>query len=161
MNDRARTWWYYAGLVARLVVGGVWIAAGWLKLPDPAEGVRAVRAFQILPEAVVPTVGYGLPVLEIVIGAMLVVGLATRVAGGLSALLQLAFIIGIASVWARGIEIECGCFGGGGPATNATDQYPWDIARDTGLFALSALLCLFPYTFLSLDRLLGIERQDD
>src|SRR4051794_13609155 len=48
--------WRWAGLVARLVVGGVWIAAGWLKLPDPAESVRAVRAYDLLPESIVPTV---------------------------------------------------------------------------------------------------------
>ena len=36
--------------LARLVLAGVLIVAGWLKLPDPAESVRAVRAYQLLPE---------------------------------------------------------------------------------------------------------------
>lgn len=56
----------WLGVVARLVIGGVWIAAGAMKLPDPAESVRAVRAYQLLPETVVPTVGYALPVIELV-----------------------------------------------------------------------------------------------
>ena len=47
----------WIGLAARLVTGGVWIVAGLLKLPDPAESVRAVRAYDLLPESVVPTVG--------------------------------------------------------------------------------------------------------
>ena len=60
------------GLVARLVTGGVWIVAGALKLPDPADSVRAVRAYDLLPEAVVPAVGHLLPVVEVVIGLCLV-----------------------------------------------------------------------------------------
>jgi uncharacterized membrane protein YphA (DoxX/SURF4 family) len=153
--------WRWAGLVARLVVGGVWIVAGWLKLPDPAESVRAVRAYDLLPEAVVPTVGHGLPILEIVVGVLLVLGAGTRVAAGLSFVMQVAFIIGIASAWARGLQIECGCFGGGGTAANASDKYPWDIARDAGLAILSLLLCLFPRTALSADRLWTYEPADD
>ena len=47
---------HWFGVVARLVVGGVWLAAGLLKVPDPAESVRAVRAYQLLPESVVPVV---------------------------------------------------------------------------------------------------------
>ena len=46
----------WLGTVARLVTGGVWIVAGGLKLADPYESVRAVRAYDLLPEVVVPTV---------------------------------------------------------------------------------------------------------
>ena len=128
-------------LLARVVVGSVWIVAGLLKLPDPAENVRAVRAYRLLPEAVVPLVGHGLPVLEILVGVCLLLGLFTRVAAVVSGLLLLAFVIGIGSAWARGLQIECGCFGGGaGPAANATAAYPWDIARDVGLLLLTGWL---------------------
>ena len=144
----------WVGLVARLVTGGVWIVAGALKLPDPAASVRAVRAYDLLPEAIVPTVGHLLPVLEVVIGLCLVLGLLTRAAALLSAVLFLAFIIGIASAWARGLQIECGCFGGGGFSADATDQYPWEIARDVGLLALSLWLVWRPRTRFALDSLL-------
>jgi uncharacterized membrane protein YphA (DoxX/SURF4 family) len=150
-----RTWAPWIGVLARLVVGGVWVVAGVLKLPDPAENVRTVRAYQILPESVVPTVGHGLPILEILVGGCLLLGLLTRVAGVLSALMQLAFVIGIASVWARGLSIDCGCFGGGAnPTANAQAAYPWDIARDVGLLLLSVLLAWRPRTPLSVDNLL-------
>ena len=146
--------WDLAGLVARLILGGVWIVAGWLKLPDPAESVRAVRAYRLLPEAVVPTVGHGLPLLELVIGLLLVVGLAVRVGASISLVLQVAFIIGISSAWARGLQIDCGCFGGGGVVEDATAAYPWDIARDVGLALLAAFLVLRPSSALSIDRML-------
>ena len=141
------------GVLARLVVGGVWLVAGVLKLPHPVENVRAVRAYQILPEAVVPLVGHALPALEIVVGASLLVGFLTRLTAAVSALMLVAFVIGISAAWARGLAIDCGCFGGGaGPTADATAKYPWDIARDVGLLLLSAWLVWRPRTPWSLDQ---------
>jgi uncharacterized membrane protein YphA (DoxX/SURF4 family) len=144
----------WCGLVVRLVTGGVWIVAGSLKLPDPAASVQAVRAYQILPSAVVPTVGQLLPVVEVVVGAALVLGLLTRGAAVVSALLFVGFVVGIAAAWARGITIDCGCFGGGGFDPDAASQYPWEIARDVVLLVLSGYLVWLPRTRLALDHLL-------
>jgi uncharacterized membrane protein YphA (DoxX/SURF4 family) len=141
------------GLLARFVVGGVWLVAGLLKLPDPDENVRAVRAYELLPESMVPLVGHALPVVEILLGACLLLGLLTRGSAALSAVLLVGFIVGIGSAWARGLSIECGCFGGGaGPAQNAQDKYPWEIARDAALLLLSAWLVWRPRTPYALDR---------
>ncbi len=144
----------WLGLAARLVVGGVWIAAAALKLPDPAQSVNAVRAYQLLPSSIVPTVGQLLPVVEIVVGVTLVVGLLTRGSAVVSGILLVAFIIGIASVWARGINIDCGCFGGGGADPDAASAYPWEIARDAALLLASAYLVWLRSTRLALDSLL-------
>ncbi|WP_243059453.1 MauE/DoxX family redox-associated membrane protein [Nocardioides sp. SR21] len=144
----------WVGLLARLVVGGVWIVAGALKLPDPAQSVNAVRAYQLLPGELVQPVGQLLPVIEIVIGLCLVLGLLTRWAALGSAILFVLFIIGIASAWARGITIDCGCFGGGGYDPNATDKYPWEIARDAVLLLASLFLVWKPSTRLALDSML-------
>jgi uncharacterized membrane protein YphA (DoxX/SURF4 family) len=148
----------WIGTLARLVVGVVWIVAGLLKLPDPAASVRAVRAYQLLPEATVTVIGYGLPILEVSLGVLLVIGLGTRAVAALSALLFVAYIVGIASAWARGLQIDCGCFGGGGYAADATSKYPAEIARDTGLLALCTFLVVRPRTKVSLDsRLIPVD----
>lgn len=144
----------WVGVVARLVVGGVWLYAGALKLPHPDTSVSAVRAYQLLPTGLAETVGHVLPMLEIVVGGCLVLGLLLRFTGVVSALLLVAFIIGIVSVWSRGIEINCGCFGDGGADANATSKYPWEIARDTGLLALSLLLVWRPRTPFAVDNAL-------
>jgi uncharacterized membrane protein YphA (DoxX/SURF4 family) len=144
----------WVGLAARLVVGGVWLWAGLLKVTEPEASVTAVRAYQLLPAGVADGVGNALPMIEVVVGACLLLGLLTRVAGGVSALLQLAFIVGIASVWARGISINCGCFGDGGPNPDAISKYPWEISRDIGLLLLSLFLVWLPRTPLALDNLL-------
>ena len=144
----------WLGLLARLVTGGVWIVAGAVKLPDPAQSVAAVRAYQLLPSSLVTPVGQLLPVIEIVVGVCLVLGILTRGAAVVSALLFVAFIIGIASVWARGINIDCGCFGGGGADPDAASNYPWEIARDVALLAASLFVAWLPSTRLALDNLL-------
>ena len=76
----------------------------------------------------------------------------TRLTATVSALLFGAFIVGITSAWSRGLQIDCGCFGGGGFDAGATAQYPWEIARDVGLLLLSGLLVWRPRTRLSLDN---------
>lgn len=153
---------HWVGVPARLVVGGVWVVAGALKLPDPAESVRAVRNYQLLPEAVVPLVGHALPVLEVLVGACLLAGVLVRGAAAASVVLMAAFIVGIASAWARGLSIECGCFGGaGGTVEDATAAYPWDIARDVGLLLASAWLVWRPRTPWAVDNRLFAMAYDE
>lgn len=151
MAGRAHAW---LGLLARLVTGGVWIVAGGLKVTEPAASIDAIRAYELLPWSIVEPLGYALPAIEIVVGLALVLGAFTRGAAVVSALLFVAFIIGIASVWARGIEIDCGCFGGGGPKEDAASSYPWEIARDAGLLAASCYLVVVRRTRLAFDNLL-------
>ncbi|HET7531616.1 MAG TPA: MauE/DoxX family redox-associated membrane protein [Nocardioidaceae bacterium] len=151
----------WIGFAARLLVGGVWIVAGALKLPDLDASVRAVRAYRLLPEAVVPAVGHALPVIEVAIGIMLVLGLLVRFNAVVSAVLFLGFVIGIASAWARGLQIDCGCFGGGGYDADATEKYPWEIARDLGLLFVSLWLVRRPRSQWALDNRLVHESTTD
>src|SRR3954447_437838 len=141
------------GVLCRVVLGGVFLVAGLLKLPEPAANVRAVRAYRLLPESVVAVVSHGLPILEILLGACLILGLVTRVAAVVSAVLLTAFVVGIGSAWARGLSIECGCFGGGaGPSANASAAYPWEIARDVGLLLAAGWLVWRPSTPWAIDN---------
>ena len=144
----------WIGLLARLVVGVVDLLAGLAKFSDPAANVRQVRAFQILPEAVVPTVGHALPTAELIIGGALILGLLTRLFAVIGALFFIAFIIGIAAAWARGLEINCGCFGSQGVPEHPERQYAIDIARDIGLLLCCVWLIIWPRTRLALDNLL-------
>ncbi|NRQ36191.1 DoxX family membrane protein [Nonomuraea sp. NN258] len=143
--------------VARLVLAGVLIAAGALKIGNPADSVVAVKAYQLLPDAIAVPVGQLLPILEIVVGVLLVVGLLTRVAAVISGLLMFAFVFGIAWAWANGLRIDCGCFGGGGQLGQGQEPtYLIDILRDFGLVLLAAWIVRFPPGRLALDSKLGL-----
>ena len=128
---RSRLEW--VTLAARLVLGATLLAAGALKIGALEASVQSVRLYQLLPFETTAFVGYALPIIEIAVGVLLITGTFTRVSAIVGSLLMLAFIIGIASVWARGISIDCGCFGGGGEVDPSQTRYPEEIARDTGL----------------------------
>jgi uncharacterized membrane protein YphA (DoxX/SURF4 family) len=148
--------------LARLLLGGVWLAAGLTKIGDLDASVRAVRAYRLLPEALVQVVGAALPLAEVLLAALLVTGLFVRASAVLSALLMAAFVVGIASAWARGLRIDCGCFGSGGElAAGAEPTYGWELARDGGLFLLALLLTRWPTGYYALDGLLARGRKED
>lgn len=147
-------------LAARLVLGAVLLVAGALKVGNPLGAARAVQAYDVMPFELAKWVGYALPWIEIVLGLLLVLGLFTRVSALLGGLLMLAFVVGIAQAWARGLTIDCGCFGGGGQIDADETNYGWEIARDLGLALCGAWLLLRPASPLSLDRaLLGAHKE--
>jgi uncharacterized membrane protein YphA (DoxX/SURF4 family) len=149
-------------LAARLLLAGVWLVAGGSKVGDLAASVRAVHAYDILPYDASRVVGATLPFIEIAVGLLLLVGFATRLAAAVSAGLMAMFVAGIASAWARGLRIDCGCFGGGGElAADQSPSYGWEITRDVALLAVALYLVFRPTSRLSLDNALIPEEEDD
>ena len=55
------------GTVLRLVLGGVLLVAGALKVTNLGQSALAVRAYQLLPYDLAGYVGYALPVIEIIV----------------------------------------------------------------------------------------------
>lgn len=151
--DRTLSLW--PGVLLRLLLTAVFAVAGASKIPDPAASVRAVRAYRLLPEGAVHGVAYGLPVLELALAALLLLGLVTRLAAALSALLLVVFLAGIASVAARGLSIDCGCFGGGGAVATGHTRYTAELLRDGALLAAALALVRWPRSRLSVDRWLS------
>lgn len=144
-------WQPWAATAARLLLGGVAFYAGAIKLGDLDEAAWAVRAYSLLPDDLADVVGHVLPLVEVLLGALLIAGLFTRWAAAGFGLLLLGFAVGIASAWARGLAIDCGCFGGGGPVDPADTNYLPDLLRDGALLAVAAFLTWRPRSRLALD----------
>jgi uncharacterized membrane protein YphA (DoxX/SURF4 family) len=145
------------GLLARLGLAAVWLTSGLIKAADPRETLVAVRAYQIFSDEMSSAVAAVLPYLEIALGVLLLVGLATRLAAVLSALVLVAFIAGVISAAARGLSIDCGCFGGGGSIAAGETAYTEEILRDLGFLVLAGWLTIRPDTPLSIDRLVRVR----
>ena len=94
-----------------LVVGGAFIVAGGLKMADPAKFAVAVENYRLLPLPLVNWVAVVLPSTEVVAGLFLLTGVWLRAAAVLVTALMAMFAIAIVSALARGLNIECGCFG--------------------------------------------------
>ncbi|TCO51711.1 methylamine utilization protein MauE [Kribbella antiqua] len=148
---KVRPWFGWVSLGARLVLGGVMLVAGALKVTDPETAAQAVRAYELLPSALVEPVGWGLPFLEIAIGLLLLVGFGVRAAAVAAGVFMVVFIAAVASAWARGLAIDCGCFGGGGQVAPGQTKYLQEILRDLGLLALAAWLWLNPLSKFALE----------
>ncbi|MGB3186445.1 MAG: DoxX family protein [Ornithinimicrobium sp.] len=148
------------GLVARLALGGVLLVAGYFKAVDFDASVRSVVAYDLFDYQVAEFIGITLPIIEIAVGAMLLLGLFTRLSGAAGTLLMIIFIVGIASAWVRGLSIDCGCFGTGGPIDPSETRYLQEIVRDAALALGGLWLVIRPHSLLSVDGRLGRPAPD-
>ena len=144
----------WISLLGRLVVGGVFLAAALTKVDDPQESVRAVRAYDLLPEAVVRPLGYALPYLELALAVLLIVGIGVRYVAAFTGALLVVFVAGIVSAWVRGLKIDCGCFGGGGAVEDP--QYGIEVLRDALLLAVAVAVAAIKRSALSVDNALEL-----
>jgi uncharacterized membrane protein YphA (DoxX/SURF4 family) len=104
-------------LILRLGLGGIFIFAAAVKLRDPQAVAGSIQAFKInlmgqpMPDHLVLLGTYGIPWLELLVGAALVLGLWTRSAALLYTLLMASFIALVISVIQRDMNVECQCLG--------------------------------------------------
>lgn len=120
-----------------LVIGGVFIYAGVLKVLDPVQFGLDIDNYKSLPWFVSVRLAFYLPWLEILCGLALVFRFLYR--GGLSILtgLILIFIGATIAARVRGLDITCGCFG----HASQHWSFPQHMAVDLAIFvALAALL---------------------
>ena len=139
-------------LAARILLGVVLLLAGYLKAKSPAQAQMAVRAYKLLPISIANIFGLSLPWLEIGAGILLMVGIAVRYAALFGGLLMLLFVGAISQAWARGLSIDCGCFGGGGQVAAGHTKYLQEILRDLGLTLSAVFLYLNPHGKFGLDK---------
>lgn len=141
----------YAVLVSRLVLGGVFVAAGIPKILDPGAFAVAIRSYELsLPEWFVSFSAYALPYAEVLIGLYGIFGLFTKPTAWLATALMLVFTVALLQGAVRGLEINCGCLGAGEESSNLWLAF----LRDIGLIALCLHIALAPLGHLSVDALL-------
>ena len=141
----------WIGLLSRLILGGVLLVAGYLKVGATEKSQMAVRAYELLPISIANIFGLILPFFEVAVGLLLILGAATRISAALGGFTMFIFIIAIAQAWARGLNIDCGCFGGGAIDPSQT-RYLQEILRDAGLLAMALFLIRYPATKFSVDK---------
>jgi uncharacterized membrane protein YphA (DoxX/SURF4 family) len=127
--------------ISRVGIALVLLYAGGVKMLDFEKSIIAVGTYQIVNPDLARFFGTFLPVVEVMLGLAILFKILHPITNYLAAFLMLVFIIIIISVWARGLSIDCGCFGGGGelPEEGKVLRYSFDIARDF-LFMAMALI---------------------
>jgi uncharacterized membrane protein YphA (DoxX/SURF4 family) len=141
--------------VARVALAAVFLVSGAIKAASPDQTWVAVQAYQVMPRSVATVVAGVLPWFELALGALLLLGLGVRIVTVIGGVLLLTFIGGVTQAWARGLSIDCGCFGGGGVVAADETSYGTELLRDAGFFILAVWLIIRPRTLLSLESVLA------
>ncbi|WP_084128889.1 MauE/DoxX family redox-associated membrane protein [Demequina sp. NBRC 110055] len=141
--------------VVRLAMAAILVAAAIPKMLDIPQSIIAVRAYRLLPEAIVPFVGTMLPFFELALAVVLAAGLFTRWAAIVWLLMMVGFSIGVIYAWSQGLSIDCGCFGGGGDVAEGTTNYPVHMLERAGFIVLGLYLAIWPRSKFSVDNWLA------
>lgn len=120
--------------LCHLLLGALFLYAGALKAMDVESFAGTVAAYRLLPYAGNVLVAATLPYVEMLAGILLLTGSRVRASALLLGLLTLFFMFILATVIARGLEIDCGCFG---PAANSSPVAA--LWRDAGIVLLAAV----------------------
>jgi putative oxidoreductase len=126
-------------LIGRLALGGIFVFAAYSKLHfGGAWHLRdyhfffamAINSYNMLPLTVVQWMARILPWLELVLGALLILGIGLRWASSAITLLLLVFMGALARAAMLGLEINCGCFG------YSSQKPTTELFHDSGLLIL-------------------------
>ena len=138
-------------LLGRLILGAMFIYAGYAKIFMPGMHPRPpiaiafalfalqVDSYQILPPAAVNFVARTLPLTEITLGLLLIIGWQLRIWGTVVSLIMLGFFAAVVRSYAMGLQINCGCFANPEPLTINT------VIRDGLLSALAVAMTVFAF----------------
>ncbi len=143
----------YLSVVLRFYLGILFLYASMTKITYPAEFAEALASYQIAPYWALNFVAVYLPWVELTCGLFLIIGLSTRAASSIIALLLVCFAMGQSVNLLRGVPISCGCF------ENAGDPISWwDVPADLGWMLLAIQIFFFDriyrlYPDLSISRL--------
>jgi len=136
MNDTSNIL-HFLWRIVDVIVGGIFIYAGAIKVLDPVQFANDIDNYKILPWTISVGLAFYLPWLEIFCGLALIV--RRLYFGGLSILTALVAVFLAATIAAkiRGLDITCGCFGHVSQNWNFPAHLAIDLAILAALLALS------------------------
>jgi len=132
----------------RLILAGLFLSAGIIKLQNPEVFAVTIRAFGILPEAVIDPFSVLLPVVEVAAALGLIFDTrgALFIIGGLLAL----FIAILLYAIRLGLDIDCGCYGPGDPEAEAFSGIRTSLYRD--MLMAAGVIYLYVWRFLNKEK---------
>jgi len=129
----------WLGLLLRVYVGGVFIYASMYKINYPGEFAETIASYQLLPYWAINITALVMPWLELVSGALLILGVRTKSAAAVIGGMLILFSLAILVTLLRGIPIGCGCF------TSVEDPLGWDtLWRDLIWLAMTLQVYFYP-----------------
>jgi uncharacterized membrane protein YphA (DoxX/SURF4 family) len=105
------TTWPFA-VTVRLVIGLVLVAAGASKLSNIRAFAELVAQYRVLPPVAAPFLGYSIPLIELLLGVAILLGIGQPWVSLSACLLFLAFSVAVVvNLLRRRVGLPCGCMG--------------------------------------------------
>jgi len=101
----------YALSIFRWAISLLFIAAGAVKLWDPAAFHGQIETYRVVTGTTARLIAVYLPWLELAAGAGLLITRWARLAAALLLGLVVTFLIMLLAAILRGLDVDCGCFG--------------------------------------------------
>jgi uncharacterized membrane protein YphA (DoxX/SURF4 family) len=136
----------YTSLVFRLILGGIFIFAGFAKIHTISALISEIDQYKILPPVLGSLYGHVLPYLEIITGILLVLGIVPRITAGIASLMLISFTASKITALAMRLNIQtCNCFGLARPLLSNQS-----LALDILMMLLAAQIIVFRSELLSI-----------
>jgi uncharacterized membrane protein YphA (DoxX/SURF4 family) len=126
--------------VAQFGIAVVFLAAALGKIGDAGAFARQIHHFRLLPFGLENTLAITLPWIELVAALALLLRFRPRAGAVITAGLMGLFVFVVAAAVARGLDIECGCFG----TSDASRVGTAKLIENVGLLALALIASLEP-----------------
>jgi uncharacterized membrane protein YphA (DoxX/SURF4 family) len=98
-------------IVLRVVLGWIFLAAGWSKIGKTLPTLASIYSYQIvIPDGLAEFIAMALPWVELLLAVALFSGLFFPWTLWVTGLVLGAFTLLTAQAWWRGLDIDCGCF---------------------------------------------------
>jgi uncharacterized membrane protein YphA (DoxX/SURF4 family) len=143
--------------IGRLVLGGIFIYAGFSKLLLPnthlwpmfvlkfslsmnlSSFAQQVESYKMISPEVSQVVAHTLPFVEIVLGLLLLIGWRLRIWSTAITVIMVGFLAAVTRAYLLHMDINCGCFGTPEKLTGMT------VVRDGAFTVLALLMTIFAF----------------
>jgi uncharacterized membrane protein YphA (DoxX/SURF4 family) len=143
--------------IGRLVLGGIFVYAGFSKLLLPnthlwpvfvlkfslsmnmSSFAQQIESYKMISPAASGVVAHTLPFVEIVLGLLLLIGWRLRIWATAITAIMMGFLAVVTRAYLLHMDINCGCFGTPEKLTGMT------VVRDTAFTALGLLMTVFSF----------------
>jgi len=132
----------------RIFLGFIFIFAAVTKVADPEGFSQSIYNYKLMPDFIINFLAIAFPWIELVAGILLVFGISVKENSAIISGLLVVFIIAIGISLARGLDIDCGCFG----TIDGSKVGLLKILENIGLLLLSLILIKFDSKYLSISK---------
>jgi uncharacterized membrane protein YphA (DoxX/SURF4 family) len=129
----------YLILIARLVLGMLFIIASADKLADPSVFAGTIGNYRIMSTDLALVVATFLPWLELLCGLGILLGVRVHTNSAILAGLLVVFTISVIAALLRGLDISCGCF----TQDPEAGKIGWLKVGENSLMLLAAIVLVF------------------